>query len=145
MNPQRSPLDVSSADTPNHRSGVDPNEHSTGLPTPINTPVPASLAIAVAFIYTHAADSLSAGTIASVADLSMWESQQQFIAHFGVAPMQYVRQLRLEGVRAELGPSTTGTDVEIIARRWGFAHLGRFADTYIDHFGKDPWALEPNR
>ncbi|TDW63521.1 hypothetical protein EDF51_1189 [Curtobacterium sp. PhB25] len=76
MNPQRSPLDVSSADTPNHRSGVDPNEHSTGLTTPSNPPAPASLAIAVAFIYTHAADSLSAGVIASVADLSVRDSQR---------------------------------------------------------------------
>lgn len=138
MNPQRSPLDVSSADTPNHRSGVDPNEHSTGLTTPSNPPVPASLAIAVAFIDTHAADSLSAAAIASVADLSVRDSQRQFLAHFGVAPMQYIRQLRLEGVRAELGPSTTGTDVGTIARRWGFAHLGRFTDTYIGHFGENP-------
>ncbi|MBF4609397.1 helix-turn-helix domain-containing protein [Curtobacterium sp. VKM Ac-1393] len=137
MSSQRS-LDDSSSDTPNHRSGADPNEFPTGLTTSCNTPVSASLAIAVAFIDTHAAESLSAGTIASVANLSMWESQRQFLAHFGVTPLQYVRQLRLEGVRAELGPPTPGTDVRIIARRWGFAHLGRFTNTYFDHFGEAP-------
>ncbi|TDW63522.1 helix-turn-helix protein [Curtobacterium sp. PhB25] len=52
--------------------------------------------------------------------------------------MQYVRQLRLEGVRAELGPTSTGADVGVIARRWGFAHLRRFTDTYIGYFGEAP-------
>jgi transcriptional regulator GlxA family with amidase domain len=138
-------LDVPVSGTPNHRSGADPNEYPTGLTTPINTPMPARLAVAVAFIETHAAETLSAGTIASAADLSIRDSQLQFLAHFGVAPMQYVRQLRLEGARAELSAVPARNDVGAIARRWGFAHLGRFTDTYIDHFGEAPGSLELNR
>ncbi len=145
MTAQRCSLDVPVSGTPSHRSGADPNEYPTGLTTPINTPMPARLAVAVAFIYTHAAETLSAGTIASAADLSIRDSQLQFLAHFGVAPMQYVRQLRLEGVRAELRAIPTGTDVGAISRRWGFAHLARFTDTYIGHFREDPGPLEMNR
>lgn len=62
MTSQRCSLDVPVSGTPSHRSGADPNEYPTGLTTPINTPMPARLAVAVAFIETHAAETPSAGT-----------------------------------------------------------------------------------
>lgn len=102
--------------------------------------VPASLARAAAFIYTHPAASLSTASIATVAGVSPHTLENQFRAHFGVSPMQYLRQLRLEGVRAELHASDTATPLPEIARRWGFAHLGRFTDTYTAHFGQHPEA-----
>jgi transcriptional regulator GlxA family with amidase domain len=56
-------------------------------------------------------------------------------------PMTYLRQLRLNRVRAELtDASQTGCPVVVtaLASRWGFVHLGRFAQQYRQLFGEAP-------
>jgi AraC-like DNA-binding protein len=57
----------------------------------------------------------------------------------GVPPVRYVRNLRMERVRAELeGGQAQG--VADVALRWGFAHAGRFAIEYRERFGESPSA-----
>lgn len=62
-------------------------------------------------------------------------------AHFrhatGLAPLAYVRKVRYERVRQEL---LTGTDAHLtmVATRWGFEHMGRFAQGYRALFGERP-------
>ncbi len=62
-------------------------------------------------------------------------------AHFrqatGLAPLAYVRKARYERVRREL---LAGTDehLTVIAARWGFEHMGRFASGYRALFGERP-------
>ena len=56
-------------------------------------------------------------------------------------PMTYLRQLRLHRVRAELtdAPQTQSPlAVTAVASRWGFVHLGRFAQQYRQLFGEAP-------
>ena len=56
-------------------------------------------------------------------------------------PMTYLRQLRLNRVRAELtDASQTRSPVAVtaVASRWGFVHLGRFAQQYRQLFGEAP-------
>jgi transcriptional regulator GlxA family with amidase domain len=54
-------------------------------------------------------------------------------------PMTYLRRVRLESVRTELTNSDMGaTTVTAVAGRWGFLHLGRFADQYRRQFGESP-------
>jgi AraC-like DNA-binding protein len=54
-------------------------------------------------------------------------------------PMTYLRRLRLDTVRAELTNGDPGaTTVTAVAGRWGFVHLGRFADQYRRQFGESP-------
>jgi AraC-like DNA-binding protein len=54
-------------------------------------------------------------------------------------PMTYLRRLRLERVHTDLMDSDPGTTtVTAVAGRWGFAHLGRFADQYRRQFGESP-------
>lgn len=116
------------------------NEHETMTkPAQQNdTLTPATLAHAVAFFYTHASEPLSTRSIATIAGVTPNVLQQQFRTHFGLSPMQYLRQLRLEGVRAELLASDTTTRLPDIIRRWGFAHVGRFTDTYTECFDERP-------
>ena len=54
-------------------------------------------------------------------------------------PMTYLRRLRLDRVRAELaiGSPTTET-VTAAGSRWGFLHMGRFAEQYRELFGETP-------
>jgi AraC-like DNA-binding protein len=56
-------------------------------------------------------------------------------------PMTYLRQLRLHRVREELTDASqtqSPAAVTAVASRWGFVHLGRFAQQYRQLFGEAP-------
>lgn len=56
----------------------------------------------------------------------------------GVSPVQYLRAMRLNGVRRELKRSAPGARVGDIAARWGFWHLSQFSADYRRMFGELP-------
>ena len=59
----------------------------------------------------------------------------------GTSPLQYLRHLRLNGVRRDLRRSSPDTSaIRDIAGRWGFGHLPRFAAEYRALFGELPSA-----
>jgi AraC-like DNA-binding protein len=62
---------------------------------------------------------------------------KHFSDHVGVPPMRYARRLRLERARAEL-ESGGAERVADAARRWRFAHVGRFSIEYRRQFGESP-------
>ena len=66
--------------------------------------------------------------------------QLAFARHLGLAPMAYVRRVRLEGAHRELQAAdpTTGDTVAAIAARWGFGKPDRFAAVYRATFGVAP-------
>jgi len=76
--------------------------------------------------------------LAVVAGISSRQLQHLFRERFGMSPMAYVRQLRLDGVRRDLQRAVDGTKVGDVAFRWGFNHLGRFAQHYARKFGESP-------
>jgi AraC-like DNA-binding protein len=56
-------------------------------------------------------------------------------------PMTYLRHLRLHRVRAELADASqmrSPATIATVAGRWGFVHLGRFAQQYRQVFGESP-------
>ncbi|MGC4792182.1 helix-turn-helix transcriptional regulator [Micromonospora sp. DT178] len=61
-------------------------------------------------------------------------------AHHDTTPMRYVRQIRLERAHRDLQAAdpSTGVTVTMIARRWGFTHLGRFSTDYRAAYGSSP-------
>ncbi|AWK76188.1 hypothetical protein CBI38_32300 (plasmid) [Rhodococcus oxybenzonivorans] len=64
--------------------------------------------------------------------------QYGFQRYVGVSPTCYLREVRLQRVRAELSNPAVWTSVSDSAYRWGFAHLGRFAVAYRNKFGEAP-------
>ena len=50
--------------------------------------------------------------------------------------MRWLRELRLQGARADLRRGDGS--VADIALRWGFGHFGRFAADYARRFGEAP-------
>lgn len=74
--------------------------------------------------------------MAALAEVSARRLQQGFSEQLGMSPTAYLRVLRLERVHADLqhGAPTVGD----AAYRWGFTHLGRFADAYRRRFGQPP-------
>ncbi|MDV2117148.1 AraC family transcriptional regulator [Alcaligenes faecalis] len=77
--------------------------------------------------------------LSTIAGVSSRTLQQAFKEHYGVSPMQYLRQVRLDRLRHELihsnEPHLTLAD---LAMRWGFAHQGRFSAEYRSRFGETP-------
>ena len=63
-----------------------------------------------------------------------------FKERYGVSPSAYIQIMRLNEVRRELRRSSFHHSVTEIAMRWGFNHLGRFAEQYRRFFGELPSA-----
>ncbi len=94
--------------------------------------------LAVDFIERHAGDPITTQDVAAAACVSLRALQAGFQQDFGMPPTAYLRNVRLERVRSDLMSSTPEDSVGTIAMRWGFWHLGRFADQYRRKFGELP-------
>ncbi|WP_420363411.1 AraC family transcriptional regulator [Curtobacterium aetherium] len=109
------------------------------LPPAVLLPRRARLRAAVEYVHEHAAEPVSVSEVARAAGLSVRATQEAFQRHLGVTPMQYLQHVRLDHVRRELLHADVGTTaVQSVARRWGFAHLGRFSAAYRATFGEYP-------
>ena len=77
--------------------------------------------------------------LARSAGVSVRALQEGFHQHTGMSPMTYLRRVRLTRAHDDLrrldGHAWTVTE---IARRWGFVHMGRFADAYRAQYGDQP-------
>ena len=111
----------------------------TAVPAVLLAPRKARIRAAVEFLHAHADEPLTVSDIALAAGLSIRAVQEGFVRDLAVSPMAYLLRLRLERVRADLlqlDPATT--TVQVVARRWGFAHLGRFSAAYRREFDEYP-------
>lgn len=94
---------------------------------------------AVEFLHEHAGGPLTVTDIAQAADLSVRALQESFQRTLDRTPMNYLREVRLRQVRADLLAAEPGTaSVAEIASRWGFSHMGRFSGEYLRRFGEYP-------
>jgi transcriptional regulator GlxA family with amidase domain len=102
--------------------------------------VPGYVAAAVALLEAAPARRVSSDLLARQVNVSTRLLQAGFRDHLGLSPTQFLRQVRLRHVRADL----TGSDpagrpmVAEVAHRWGFTHLGRFAQDYRARYGESP-------
>ena len=111
----------------------------TALPPAVLLPRHARLRTAVEYIHEHAAEPMNVSDVAAAAGLSVRATQEAFQRHLDQTPMTYLLRTRLERVRQDLIQADAhGTSVQTIARRWGFAHLGRFSAAYRNEFGEYP-------
>jgi len=77
--------------------------------------------------------------LAGHAGVSARTLQEGFQRDLGVTPLEFLRRTRLERARASLlSADPTTTSVTDIAARWGFFHLGRFAQTYREAYQESP-------
>jgi AraC-like DNA-binding protein len=98
-----------------------------------------AVARAIAYIDACVAEHVTLPDIAEAARLSVRGVQYAFQRHLGVTPLSYLRDRRLDACRVELIASDPAvTSVAAVARRWGFAHLSRFAQAYRERFGEYP-------
>lgn len=77
--------------------------------------------------------------LARHAGVSSRTLQEAFHRDRGVSPLEELRQARMARARTDLIESLPHeTSVTEIASRWGFFHLGRFAQTYQARYGELP-------
>lgn len=92
------------------------------------------------YIHANAAEPLTISAIAAEAGCSIRTLQAGFRQHFGLTPVEYLRDLRLDLARYLLLSRPAETPVSSIAYDSGFSHLGRFSQLYRARFGELPSA-----
>ncbi len=98
--------------------------------------LPRNLKRACDYIHAHAHKKITLGELTAYAGCSYRSLQSIFIKVQGVSPMEYLKGVRLEGVRSVLlTADSQRTTVTEIAQQWGFVHMGRFAQMYKKQFG----------
>ncbi|MEV7806969.1 AraC family transcriptional regulator [Microbispora sp. NPDC088329] len=116
-----------------------PSNYSEALSEGQPRAAPTVVERAVDLIEARAAEPLTVEEIAGAVGVGVRALQEGFRRRLETTPMKYLREVRLDRVRAELAAAnpctTTVTDA---AYRWGFVHLGRFANAYRRRFGESP-------
>lgn len=90
------------------------------------------------YIHAHAAEVPTVAEIAAAAGVGVRALALGFEKHFGMAPLRYLQQVRLDGVRAQLLAAAPNDTVTRVALDWGFANAGVFAARYRERFGEPP-------
>jgi len=77
--------------------------------------------------------------LAAEAGISIRSLSRAFERKYGLGPMAFVRQRRLDACFAQLrGSQREATTVTEVAMSYGFWHIGKFAIAYREAFGESP-------
>lgn len=111
-----------------------------GSPGPVGATLsPRFVRRAIEHIEQNAHEPLTVGAIAAEAGVSVRSLFAGFRRFRDTTPMAYLRDLRLDKVRAELSTATDARGcVTRTALRWGFSHFGQFSAAYKSRFGELP-------
>ncbi len=94
---------------------------------------------AIEYMHAYADTPITTTDVAEYVGLSARGLQQGFQRQVGVSPNATLRGIRFDRVRTELRARSVGeVTVAEVARRWGFAHAGRFSGAYAERFGELP-------
>lgn len=108
------------------------------LPTIQENLLPASTRLARDFIHAHIKDLPTVSDVAASCRIGVRALDRGFKRHLGVSPLQYMLDLRLQGVHDDLIANRNGHTVTDVAIYWGFSNLGIFAARYRERFGELP-------
>ena len=109
------------------------------LAAPAEPGRPAAVRNAMDIIETGAHLPLTTSTLARQCHISVRTLQEVFRRHVGMSPMAYVRAVRLRRAHRDLrSADPSQITVAAIAHRWGFTHLGRFAEAHKTVYGETP-------
>lgn len=90
------------------------------------------------YMVANARESITIEDLTRVAGVSGRALYEGFKRFKGAPPKACLKAIRMQGVRRELLEGQDSDDVTVIAQRWGFFHLGRFASNYQQIFGEKP-------
>jgi AraC-like DNA-binding protein len=114
-----------------------PSNYSAALEK-ITAPIrPRDVKRVVEYVHECLGQPTTLADLVSVSGVAGRTLLKHFQDYHGVSPMRYVCERRLERAREELS-SGHAFNVATTARRWGFAHAGRFSIAYRRRFGESP-------
>lgn len=93
---------------------------------------------AMQYIESAIGDSVSMLDICKVLRVSPRTLHYSFESVLGVSPSRYLQATRLQRVHRDLRTAPPDVSIQHLATRWGFWHLGRFAEYYRETFGERP-------
>ncbi|WP_208824013.1 helix-turn-helix domain-containing protein [Bradyrhizobium neotropicale] len=96
---------------------------------------------AVDYMHSNIHRPFTMSDAAAAAGISVRTLQTAFQAHYGATPVTYLRRIRLEAAHLELTSSDNILPVSEVALKWGFTHMGRFAEIYRKTYGLLPSQL----
>ncbi|MEU6663006.1 AraC family transcriptional regulator [Streptomyces sp. NPDC046821] len=118
-----------------------PHNYTEQLTRQRAAPRPGGLRRAMDLVEEAPEADLSVERLALAAGMSPRSLQRQFRAYAGVAPREYVLQVRLARAHDDLRNARPGAvTVADVALRWGFTHVPRFAAAYRQRYGELPSA-----
>ena len=116
-----------------------PNSYQDALSGRPATPVlPYHIKRARDYIHANLGAPIALADLATVAGCGYRTLQAAFNEAYGMSPMSYLRQIRLQKAHAEFLSGTKSGTISEIAQKWGFAHMGRFSQSYACEFGELP-------
>jgi AraC-like DNA-binding protein len=121
-----------------------PSNYSRALGRRMHPIAPRDVARALEFMHEHLAQPIRLADLVRVSGVAGRTLLKHFEDFEGQSPMRYLRGLRMKRVREQLLSGRTQS-VARSARRWGFAHLGRFSVEYRRRFGEPPSATLQRR
>ena len=115
-----------------------PHRYASWFERKAAAPAPWQIRQAIAFIDAHQDGPLTVQEVADAVGIGLRSLQEGFRRHKQISPHDYIKQVRLARVRAELLDPQSTRWVEEIARHWGFVNRGHFAVDYRNAFGEQP-------
>lgn len=115
-----------------------PHRYASWFERPAAAPAPWQIRRAIAFIDSQTAGPLTVQDVADAIGIGLRSLQEGFRRHRQISPHDYIKQVRLARVRAELLDPQVTRSIEAIARHWGFVNRGHFAVDYRAAFGEQP-------
>jgi AraC-like DNA-binding protein len=118
---------------------IQPHNYTEALTESESPASPAVAKRAIGLMHAHPETPWSTADLARATGVSARALQRSFERSDLPSPMMYLRRLRLHHVHSELATnSPDSVTVTMVAGRWGFVHLGRFASQYRQLFGESP-------
>ena len=96
-----------------------------------------------AYMHTNLHQPIGIDEIAKKFDILERTLRNHFQGELGISPKQYLNTIRLQKVRRELKNKKRSNEkkkinIEAVARKFGFTHMGQFSKRYKDFFGELP-------
>src|SRR5262245_58591592 len=101
-------------------------------------PAPRDLKKAIDYMRRNMSRRIATADLDAACGVAERTLRKHFRAFVGLAPLEYLRRLRLAAVREDLLNRATGASVTEVATRYGFSHFGRFSSLYRRYFGEAP-------
>lgn len=118
---------------------IHPHNYAEELTAGVRCASAAVVKSTIDLIHAQPEKGWTTGDLATATGVSARALQKAFQRGGYPPPMTYLCRLRLSKAHAELANADSSiTTVTAVAGRWGFVHLGRFADQYRQMFGQSP-------